>query len=162
MTKPARVFQAEDIRGQEQEPSTRLPPPANGEHCLDDAEAQNSLPKCLTFPHSGSSCGRENSRGKAKNPFPPEKDFRFAESVLKPHALPEYLDGRTLKEKHPSLFQKNYPRQIRNARSVFFRGCWRTRQCVGLFSERTFSFASPRTWSVPHHLFWKWSASLLQ
>ena len=78
--KSPRVFQAEDIRGQEQEPSTRLPPPANGEHCLDDAEAQNSLPKCLTFPHSGSSCGREISRGRA-NPFPQTNCF----ALPRPH-----------------------------------------------------------------------------
>ena len=76
-------------------------------------------------PHSfpDPSCGREISRGKAKNPFPQKKDFRFAESVLKPHALPEYLEGRTPKEKHPFLFQRKiHPRQIRNARSVFSFG----------------------------------------
>jgi len=43
--------------------------------------------------------------------------------VLKPHALPEYLEGRTPKEKHPFLFQKKFhPRQISNARSVFSFG----------------------------------------
>ena len=69
------------------------------------------------------SCGREISRGKAKNPFPRKTVFRFAESVLKPHALPEYLEGRTPKEKHPFLFQKKFhPRQIRNVRSVFSFG----------------------------------------
>ena len=37
--------------------------------------------------------------------------------------LPEYLEGRTPKEKHPFLFQKKFhPRQIRNARSVFLSG----------------------------------------
>ena len=41
----------------------------------------------------------------------------------KPHALPEYLEGRTPKEKHPFLFQeKIHPRQNRNARSVFSFG----------------------------------------
>ena len=49
-------------------------------------------------------------------PAPPESAFR-------PTALPEYLEGRTPKEKHPFLFQKKFhPRQIRNARSVFSFG----------------------------------------
>src|SRR3989338_7849048 len=59
------------------------------------------------------------SRGFAKS-FSPENSFGKTESALKPHALPEYLEGRTPKEKHPFLFQeKIHPRQIRNARSVF-------------------------------------------
>jgi hypothetical protein len=53
----------------------------------------------------------------------PENSFGKIESELKPHALPEYLEGRTPKEKHPFLFQKKFhPRQIRNARSVFSFG----------------------------------------
>ena len=64
----------------------------------------------------------ESSRGFAKS-FPPENSFGKTESVLKPHALPEYLEGRTPKEKHPFLFQEKFhPRQIRNARSVFSFG----------------------------------------
>src|SRR3989344_6569485 len=44
-------------------------------------------------------------------------------SSLKSHALPEYLEGRTPKEKHPFLFQEKFhPHQIRNARSVFSFG----------------------------------------
>ncbi len=55
--------------------------------------------------------------------FPKQRIFRFAESVLKPHALPRNFLGRTPKEKHPFLFQKKlHPRQIRNARSVFSFG----------------------------------------
>ena len=62
------------------------------------------------------------SRGFAKS-FSPENSFGKTESALKPHALPEYLEGRTPKEKHPFLFQKKFhPRQIRNARSVFSFG----------------------------------------
>src|SRR3989338_3391895 len=53
----------------------------------------------------------------------PKNSFRKTESALKPHALPEYLEGRTPKEKHPFLFQeKIHPRQTRNARSVFSFG----------------------------------------
>ena len=67
--------------------------------------------------------GGKSVEAKRKIQIPRKKDFRFAESVLKPHALPEYLEGRTPKEKHPFLFQKKFhPRQIRNARSVFSFG----------------------------------------
>jgi len=53
----------------------------------------------------------------------PKNSFAKTSSVLKPHALPEYLEGRTPKEKHPFLFQERiHPRQIRNARSVFLSG----------------------------------------
>jgi len=56
-------------------------------------------------------------------PQTPPAGGKSAESALKPHALPEYLEGRTPKEKHPFLFQKKFhPRQIRNARSVFSFG----------------------------------------
>ncbi len=67
--------------------------------------------------------GGKSAEAKRKILSPRKKDFRFAESALKPHALPEYLEGRTPKEKHPFLFQKKFhPRQIRNARSVFSFG----------------------------------------
>jgi hypothetical protein len=53
----------------------------------------------------------------------PKNSFAKTSSALKPHALPEYLEGRTPKEKHPFLFQeKIHPRQIKNARSVFSFG----------------------------------------
>jgi hypothetical protein len=53
----------------------------------------------------------------------PKNSFAKTSSVLKPHALPEYLEGRIPKEKHPFLFQERiHPRQIRNARSVFLSG----------------------------------------
>ena len=53
----------------------------------------------------------------------PKNSFAKTSSALKPHALPEYLEGRTPKEKHPFLFQeKIHPRQTRNARSVFSFG----------------------------------------
>jgi len=67
--------------------------------------------------------GGKSVEAKRKILSPRKTDFRFAESVLKPHALPEYLEGRTPKEKHPFLFQERiHPRQIRNARSVFSFG----------------------------------------
>ena len=45
--------------------------------------------------------------------------------------LPEYLEGRTPKEKHPFLFQKKFhPRQIKKARSVFLSGLPRLCEAV--------------------------------
>src|SRR3990167_3226108 len=67
-------------------------------------------------------CKNKISRGFAKS-FPPENSFGKTESAFCPATLPEYLEGRTPKEKHPFLFQeKIHPRQIRNARSVFSFG----------------------------------------
>src|SRR3989339_1024749 len=67
--------------------------------------------------------GGKSAEAKRKILFPRKTDFRFAESALKPHAPPEYLEGRTPKEKHPFLFQEKFhPRQTRNARSVFSFG----------------------------------------
>ena len=51
-----------------------------------------------------------------------KNSFAKTSSALFRH-LPEYLEGRTPKEKHPFLFQeKIHPRQNRNARSVFSFG----------------------------------------
>ena len=61
------------------------------------------------------------SRGFAKS-FSPENSFGKTESALFRH-LPEFLEGRTPKEKHPFLFsEKTHPAQIRKARSVFSFG----------------------------------------
>ena len=77
--------------------------------------------KPARIPPQTPPAGGKTAEAKRKILSPRKTDFRFAESVLKPHALPEYLEGRTPKEKHPFLFQKKFhPRQIRNARSVFF------------------------------------------
>jgi len=52
----------------------------------------------------------------------PKNSFAKTSSALFRH-LPEYLEGRTPKEKHPFLFQeKIHPRQTRNVRSVFSFG----------------------------------------
>jgi len=52
----------------------------------------------------------------------PKNSFAKTSSALFRH-LPEYLEGKTPKEKHPFLFQKKFhPRQIKNARSVFSFG----------------------------------------
>src|SRR3989344_2190484 len=67
--------------------------------------------------------GGKSAEAKRKILFPRKTDFRFAESALKSHALPESLEGRTPKEKPPFLFQEKIrPREIRSARSVFSFG----------------------------------------
>jgi len=79
-------------------------------------------PNPARIPPQTPPAGGKFSLGFAKSKTP-EKKFGKTESALKPHALPEYLEGRTPKEKHPFLFQKKFhPRQNRNARSVFSFG----------------------------------------
>ena len=48
--------------------------------------------------------GGKSVEAKRKILFPRKTDFRFAESVLKPHALPEYLEGRAPEKKKPLPF----------------------------------------------------------
>ena len=80
-------------------------------------------PNPARIPPQTPPAGGKSAEAKRKILSPRKKDFRFAESALKPHALPEYLEGRTPKEKHPFLFQKEFAhRQIRNAKSVFSFG----------------------------------------
>ncbi len=82
--------------------------------------------------------GYKNTEAK-QNPFPPAK-IVFAlprPNCVLPRQLPEYLKGRTPKEKHPFLFQKKFhPRQIRNARSVFLSGLLAYSPVRGAFMER--------------------------
>src|SRR3989344_725008 len=60
----------------------------------------------------------------------PKNSFAKTSSALFRH-LPEYLEGRTPKEKPPFLFQnKFHPRQIKNARSVFLSGLPRLCEAV--------------------------------
>ena len=62
------------------------------------------------------------SRGKA-NPFPPAKIVLLCLVRISLATLPEYLEGRTPKEKHPFFFQKEFTlHQTKNARSVFLSG----------------------------------------
>ena len=78
--------------------------------------------------------GGNSAEAKRKILSPRKKDFRFAESVLKPYALPEYLEGRTPKEKHPFLFQEKIHPAKSEMQGVFFlsgllayspvRGAW--------------------------------------
>ena len=97
----------------------------------------------------------------------PKNSFAKTSSALKPHALPEYLEGRTPKEKHPFLFQKKiHPRQIRNARSVFSFGvagvlasAWGFLRAYGAVSS--FTTHAERAKSLPHFVL-EIGASLVQ
>ena len=70
----------------------------------------------------------------------PKNCFAKTSSALFRH-LPEYLEGRTPKEKHPFLFsEKIHHHQIRNARSVFLSGLPRLCEAVAERYERMRQF----------------------
>ena len=63
---------------------------------------------------------KQISLGFAKS-FSPENSFRKTESALKPHALPEYLEGRTPKKNVLSISKKNFtPAKSRKQETFFF------------------------------------------
>ena len=65
--------------------------------------------------------GGTRAEAKRKILSPRKIDFRFAESVLKPHALPEYLEGRTPKKNVLSIFKKNFtPAKSKKQETCFF------------------------------------------
>src|SRR3989344_2417089 len=74
---------------------------------------------------------------------------------LRPHCSATCLNtwkAEPRKKNALSILEKITPAKIRKSKECFFfRGCWRTRQCVGLSPIVRFSFASPRTQSVRHH-----------
>ena len=116
-------------------------------------------PKTKSRPHSSldPSCGREISRGKARNPFPQKNRFSLCRVRIEAPRTARILGGQNPERKTPFPFSKEIspPPNQKCKECFFFRGCWRTRQCVGLSPSVRFSFASPRTWSARHHLFWK-------
>src|SRR3990167_7460509 len=91
-------------------------------NCQKITKAKVSAQDQKNFRKARPNSPKRKQRSKWKIP-PQTPPFPFATSAFKPHALPEYLEGRTPKEKPPFLFQeKIHPRQIRNARSVFSFG----------------------------------------
>jgi len=76
----------------------------------------------LTFPFNGTPAGGKSAEAKRKILFPRKTDFRFAESVLKPHALPEYLEGRTPKKNVLSIFKKKFTPAKSKKQETFFFG----------------------------------------
>ena len=112
-------------------------------------------PKPARIPPQTPPAGGKSVEAKRKILSPRKIDFRFAESELKPRHTARILGGQNPERKTPFPFsRKNSPPPNQKCKECFFfRGCWRTRQCVGLSPSVRFSFASPRTRSVRHHLF---------
>ena len=78
-------------------------------------------PKPVRIPPQTPPAGGKSVEAKRKILSPRKKDFRFAESVLKPHALPEYLEGRTPKRKMSfPFFRKNQARANPKSKEHFF------------------------------------------
>ena len=90
------------------------------------------------------SCGREISRGRAKNPFPQKKRFSLCRVRIEAPRTAQKLLGQNPERKTPFPFSKEIrsPPNQKCKECFFFRGCWRTRQCVGLSP-------SVRFWSEP-------------
>ena len=105
-------------------------------------------------PHSSPdpSCGREISRGKAKNPFPQKKRFSLCRVRIEAPRTARILGGQNPERKTPFPFsRKNPPPPNQKCKECFFfRGCWRTRQCVGLSPSVGFNSEPPRAPRVAH------------
>ena len=87
-------------------------------------------------------------------------------SALKPHALPEYLEGRTPKENTLSFFIKKFTPAKSEMQGVFFlSGLLAYSPVRGAFSERTGQFQATshaeRAKSLPHFVL-EIGASLVQ
>src|SRR3972149_6450463 len=65
-------------------------------------------PNPARIPPQPPPAGGKSAEAKRKILSPRKIDFRFAESALKPHALPEYLEGRTPKKNVLSILKKNF------------------------------------------------------
>jgi len=64
--------------------------------------------------------GGKSAEAKRKILFPRKTDFRFAESVLKPHALPRNFLGRTQKKNVLSIFKKKLTPAKSKKQEIFF------------------------------------------
>src|SRR3989344_6069100 len=106
-------------------------------------------PESETRPHSSPdpSCGRKISRGKTKNPFPKKNRFSFCRVRIEAPRTARILGGQNPERKKPFPFSREIspPPNQKCKECFFFRGCWRTRQRVGLSPSVSFSFALPRT-----------------
>src|SRR3989344_4186921 len=94
-------------------------------------------------PHSSPdpSSARKISRGKTKNPFPQKNRFSFCRVRIEAPRTARILGGQNTERKTPFPFsRKNSPPPNQKLKECFFfRGCWRTRQCVGLRFIRSVS-----------------------
>ena len=97
--------------------------------------------------------GGKSAEAKRKIISPRKTDFRFAESVLKPHALPEYLEGRTPKKNVLSTFKRNFTPAKSKKQGTFFFGVAERSEAVAERYERTIQFqATTRSArAISHH-----------
>jgi len=79
-------------------------------------------PNPARIPPQTPPAGGKSAEAKRKILSPRKTDFRFAESALKPHALPEYLEGRTPKKNVLSIFKKNFTPAKSKKQETFFFG----------------------------------------
>src|SRR3989344_8170448 len=84
----------------------------------------------FVFNISCSSAIRQNKSPRGFLPRPPphgqNAKTKSAEPAFPPATLPEYLEGRTQKEKHPFLFQNAFtpsPANQKCKERFFLRGC---------------------------------------
>ena len=115
------------------------------------SENPQSEPRPHSFPDPF--CGRENSAEVLPNPFPQKISFGKTESALKPHALPEYLEGRTPEKKNTlSFFKKISPPPNQKCKECFFfRGLLAYSPVRGAFLERTGQFQATTHAGVRSH-----------
>ena len=83
---------------------------------------KRSIPNPARIPPQTPPAGGKSAEAKRKILSPRKTDFRFAESVLKPHALPEYLEGRTPKKNVLSIFKKKFTPAKSKKQETFFFG----------------------------------------
>src|SRR3989338_8578258 len=78
--------------------------------------------KSARIPPQTPPAGGKSAEAKRKILSPRKIDFRLPESVLKPHALPEYLEGRTPKKNVLSIFKKKFTPAKSKKQETFFFG----------------------------------------
>jgi len=83
-------------------------------------KSETPSPNPARVPPQTPPAGGKSAEAKRKILSPRKTDFRFAESALKPHALPEYLEGRTPKENTLSFFKRNFTPAKSEMQGVFF------------------------------------------
>ena len=106
---------------------------------------QKNLGNSESRPHSFPrplSAGGTRAEPRRKNFFPQKNRFSFYRVHIEALRTAQKLLGQNPERKTPFPFSKEIspPPNQKCKECFFFRGCWRTRQCVGL---------------SPNHLFWK-------
>src|SRR3989338_8665460 len=99
--------------------------------------------------------GQEPRRKKKKNFFPKKNSFSLCRVRIEAPRTAQKLLGQNPERKTPFPFSRKIspPPNQKCKECFFFRGCWRTRKCVGLSPSVRFSFEPPRAPRVRHHLF---------